>query len=83
LIKDNSFIQTVIAIKKMPPVEHQKLLATCTKIAKPTWAELGKITPEGQTETGKQAEFLIAKAIVDKVEKLRKLPIQQLEKLYQ
>jgi hypothetical protein len=35
------------------------------KDTKKTWAELGEITIEGQTDAGQQAEKMIAQAVVE------------------
>jgi hypothetical protein len=82
LMNDNSFIDLIISIKNMTPSARQTLLDESKKIAKPTWGELGGISTNGQTETGKQAELLIANAIVSKINEMIKLPIDQLKKKY-
>ena len=82
LMHDNTFIDLVIAIKNMNPSDRQKLLETNSQIAKPTWRELGSISKKGQTDAGKEAELLIAKAIVSKIKKLMKLSIDELKKKY-
>jgi len=83
LIEDNSFIDLIIAIKDMNPADRQKLLATSSNIAKPTWATLGSNSIEGQTEAGHEAELLIAKAIVSKIKEMVKLSDDDLKKKYQ
>lgn len=67
------FIAVVSALKKMPSAQRQKLLSSCRRPLRKTWAQLGRISPEGQTEAGQQAERLIADAIVGLVEQLIKV----------
>ena len=83
LMEDNSFIDLIIAIKDMDPVERQKLLKTSSNIAKPTWVTLGSKSSDGQTESGHEAELLIAKAIVSKINEMIKLSVEDLKKKYQ
>jgi hypothetical protein len=81
LKKNNHFLETVLAVKKMRPSERQNLIDECLKISRPTWAELGRISREGQTEAGQQAERMIAKAIVDLVEELFELSDDEIKHL--
>jgi hypothetical protein len=64
------FMAVVSALKKMPSAQRHKLLNSCRKPLRKTWAQLGRISPEGQTEAGQKAERLIADAIVDFVGEL-------------
>ena len=82
LKRDNEFIDTVFAIKAMPPNERQKLLERASNTYKPTWAELGKIDPHGQTEAGQKAEKMIADTIVNLVKELSNLSDEDIKKLY-
>ena len=84
LMNDNSFIDLIISIKKMTPTKRQDLLNKCSVIAKPTWDEMGRISPngDGQTDAGQEAERLIAKAIVDKVKEMCNLELDELIKYY-
>ncbi|MEO0248494.1 MAG: hypothetical protein ABIN58_02900 [candidate division WOR-3 bacterium] len=66
------FMAVVSALKKLPAKQRQKLLGSCRRPLRKTWAQLGRISSEGQTEAGQQAEKLIADAIVDLVEELIK-----------
>ena len=70
LMRDRHFIRVVIAIQKMDPLSQQELLNSAQKPLRPTWAQLGKISSEGQTDAGQQAEKLIAKSVVEKVSEL-------------
>ena len=80
LMMENSFFDLVFVIKKMTPTERQKLLDTSSSIAKKTWDSLGEISAEGQTNTGREAELLIAKAIVSKVKELVNLSEEEIDK---
>jgi hypothetical protein len=44
--------------------DREKVFATASDTARPTWAQQGKINSDGQTEAGQKAERLIAGAIV-------------------
>lgn len=79
---DPSFLEILRAIRGMEPGERSKLLLSADKPLHRTWAELGHIGADGQTEAGQQAERIIARAIVDLVEQLVQLPQQEFLKLY-
>lgn len=78
---DRGFIAVVLNIKEMAQDARRKLLESSVKPLHPTWAQLGRITPEGQTEAGQVAEIMIAKGIVDVVEELLDLSVEELRKL--
>lgn len=75
------FIDVVLAIKRMEPGAREKLLAEGMRTYKKTWAQLGRIGPEGQTEAGQEAERLIAKAVVNLVKELYSLSAEKLDAL--
>lgn len=77
------FLQIVLALKRLPTPECQAILDRSQKPLRPTFSELGKISREGQTEAGQNAELLIAEAVVRMVKELLKLPMSQLESLYE
>jgi hypothetical protein len=79
---NNEFLDIVRAIKAMPPAERQRLLASSRELSHPTWRELGRISREGQTDAGQQAERMIAKAIVAEVERLLELSDDEIKKMY-
>ena len=79
---DNEFIGVVLKIKEMDPTERQALLTKSSQTFHPTWAELHKISPEGQTEAGQAAEREIATIIVNLVRDLTKLTPDQINELY-
>jgi hypothetical protein len=78
---DSHFIDVVLAIKRMELISRQKLFITSLQTYKKTWGELKRISREGQTEAGQEAERLIAKAIVDLVKELYNLPAAKLNEL--
>jgi hypothetical protein len=79
---DNEFIAVVLKIKEMDPTERQALLTKSSQTFHPTWAELHKISPDGQTEAGQAAEREIATIIVNLVRDLTKLTPDQINELY-
>lgn len=81
LKRDSHFIDVVLAIKQMEPSPRQDLLNQGVQTYKKTWAQLGKVGPEGQTEAGQEAERMIAKAIIDLVKELYNLPAEKLNEL--
>jgi len=83
LRNDNRFLEVVLAIKAMKPAERQQLFKTAGKTYKPTWAKLGKISREGQTEAGQQAEMLIAQAIVNLAREWLQQPEEDIKKQMQ
>lgn len=79
---DNRFLAVVLKIKEMDPTDRQALLIRCAQTYHPTWSELGKISPEGQSEAGQIAEREVAIATVSLVKDLLKLPVDEIKKLY-
>lgn len=59
--------QIVSSLEALPMSQRDSLPRTYRQPLRKTWAQLGRISPEGQTEAGQQAEMLIANAIVDMV----------------
>ena len=80
LMMDKSFFDLVIVIKNMSANEQQELLETSSGIAKNTWATNGEVSAKGQTDAGREAELLIAKAIVSKVKELINLSEEEINK---
>ena len=58
------FRALVAQLRKQPAGKRARYLQKCRAIAHPTWAQLGRITPSGQTEAGRTVELLIAQAVV-------------------
>lgn len=78
---DNHFIDVVLAIKQMDPTPRQDLLDLGVQTYKNTWTQLGKVSTEGQTEAGQEAERMIAEAIVHLVGELYNLPAEKINEL--
>ena len=57
-------------IRAMPQPEREKLLARARETARPTWAMIGRISPDGTTDAGRKAGLLLAGAITDSMEEL-------------
>ena len=70
LRRDPQFLNVVAAIKALGSTEREDLLAAASAERRKTWRELGHISREGQTEAGRQAETLVALAIVAEVQRL-------------
>jgi hypothetical protein len=79
---NNEFLDVVHEIKVMPAAERQHLLDSCRELSHPKWGELGKISREGQTDAGQQAERMIATAVVAKVQQLLQLSDADFKRLY-
>jgi hypothetical protein len=79
---DNEFLEVVLGIKAMKPSDRQTLLAAAIKTARPTWAQLGKISREGQSDAGYRAEKMIAAAVVNLVQNLSKLSVEEITKRF-
>jgi hypothetical protein len=75
------FLDVVLAIKRMPAADRQKLLDQGSNTYKQTWAELGKVDKTGQTTAGQKAERMIAEVIVNLVKDLSKLSDEGIRKL--
>lgn len=75
LKQNGEFKEVLLAIKRLSPGDQQKLFEQASGTYQRTWAELGKISCEGQTEAGQEAEKIIAGSIVDLVrDNLRQSP---------
>ncbi|NQU22131.1 MAG: hypothetical protein HQ567_12680 [Candidatus Nealsonbacteria bacterium] len=70
LRKDEQFLDLVVQIKKMQAPEREALLRQALRTFRPTWAENGRISRDGQTVAGQHAERLVAQMIVDLVKSL-------------
>jgi len=81
-LKNNKdFLDVVLAIKRMNPTDRLNLYTKGLETYSPTWAQLGRIDPAGQTEAGQEAEKMIAKAIVDLTTELLLLSDEEIENL--
>lgn len=70
LKEDAEFADLVAQIQEMTPSARSELLRQAAGTYKPTWAQLGRISPAGQTDAGQQAERRVAAAIVGLVRQL-------------
>lgn len=82
LKRDPEFLDVVLAIREMEPSKRKKLLISADKPLRPTWAKLGRISREGQTEAGQEADRMIATAIVNLVKELVNMPESEFLALY-
>lgn len=71
---DPEFLAIVDQIRKMSANDRSQLLYEASTTYKPTWAQIGRISPEGQTDAGQQAEWLLARAIANLVQELLSSP---------
>lgn len=62
--RDTPFLQVVAALKRLSPQERVAVLGACRKPLRPTWRQLGRISPAGTTDAGQRAEQIIADNIV-------------------
>lgn len=70
LRQNKTFLDVVRLLKKMPAGDQEKILDEASRTYKPTWSQIGKVDPSGQTEAGQRAEKEIAEAIVTLVREL-------------
>jgi hypothetical protein len=63
LKRNNEYLAIVIAFKKLNSVAQQKLLDDARNTYQQTWAEMGRISREGQTDAGQAAEKMIANEV--------------------
>lgn len=70
LKKDAEFAELVAQIRQMAPPARNELLRQAGNTFKPTWRQLGRISPAGQTDAGQQAERRVAAAIVGLVRQM-------------
>jgi hypothetical protein len=70
LRQDARFLKLVASMKNLSAVQVQDVLDTGAKTYKPTWAQIGRIDRQGQTDAGQTAEREIAEAIVRAVKEV-------------
>jgi len=75
---NRKFMEAVLALKAMPEEERNQFVSGCRRPLRPTWAQLGRISPEGQTVAGQRAEIDIANAVADTVLELLKLSYEEI-----
>lgn len=67
--KDRRFQELVRAMRKMPPSERESLISSCRVPLRPSWERIHRVDPAGQTEAGRQAELLVADAILNEIQR--------------
>lgn len=70
LEKDEQFISQVKSMSGTPARKKRELFSELEQIYKPTWAQLGRIAREGQTDAGQIAEKMISSTIVKLIKRL-------------
>lgn len=81
LRQSRDFIKIVQGLKAKPEPERHALLLAARNAYQPSWEELGRISSEGQTRAGQEAQRMICTAIVDLTDKLLTLPNEELQKM--
>lgn len=82
LERNNEFLDVILALKRLPPAEKQRVLESCRKPLHQTWAQMGRISRDGQTQAGQDTELMIANGIVDVVQQLSVRSEDEIRKLY-
>jgi hypothetical protein len=82
LKRNNDFVDLVLAVKRLPPSDRQRLLESCRRPLHQTWAQLGRISKDGQTEAGQDTELMIANGVVDAIKGLSLRSDNEIRKLY-
>ncbi len=78
---DANYIRSVIELANYPKYMQSNVLNNINIPFRKTWGELNKITPEGQTQAGQEAELLIANAIVEQTQMLLDKDAAELNRL--
>jgi hypothetical protein len=80
-LKDSKdFARIILELKAKPEGEQRSLLLAARRTYQPTWSQLGRISPEGQTFAGQEAQGLISSAIADLAEQKLSSPVEELRK---
>jgi hypothetical protein len=61
---DDHFRKVVSAVAELDPQKREELLKRADQPLRRTWANLGEVSPGGQTEAGNKAERLVASSVV-------------------
>ncbi len=78
-----TFIEGMLAIKKLSAKKRAPLLETFTSIiVYPTWAMLGRVCPQGTTDAGLETQQNIASSIVGLIEELLKQSPEQIIQMW-
>ncbi|HEV7404025.1 MAG TPA: hypothetical protein VGO11_13890 [Chthoniobacteraceae bacterium] len=73
------FMEGVLALRAQPERAQTAFVSGCRKPLRLTWAELGHIGRDGQTDAGNAAERDIANAAADLLERLVKLSAEEVQ----
>jgi hypothetical protein len=68
LMTEEDFCRILTDVRGMSASERSLLLQCARRCYRPTWAELGRVSKDGQTTAGQRAERLLAEAIADFLE---------------
>ncbi|MCB9292071.1 MAG: toxin-antitoxin system YwqK family antitoxin [Lewinellaceae bacterium] len=74
LLAEPAFASLALSIKRLPAGVWPQLRQRGLSTFKPTWAQLGRISCEGQTEAGQVAEKRVAQAVVRAAEEMSQKP---------
>jgi hypothetical protein len=80
--QNRKFMEGVLALGAQADSALAEFIASCRKPLRPTWGQLGRISPEGQTDAGNAAEFDIANAAADLIKELVKLNAEELQQVF-
>jgi len=75
---NRKFMEAVLALKAMPEEERAQFISGCRRPLRKTWAQIGRISREGQTVAGQRAEIDIANAVADTVLNLLNLSNEEI-----
>lgn len=70
LERNDQFRKAVDKVRAMPLGERGSYLRQCRLPLRRTWREIGRVSSEGTTDAGREAELLIAGTITDAAERL-------------
>ncbi|PWU19826.1 MAG: hypothetical protein C5B50_05200 [Verrucomicrobia bacterium] len=70
---NRKFMEAVLSLQQKSPADRALLINDLRHPLRPSWAQLGQVSKEGQTEAGRRAELDIANAVADLVSQLCEL----------
>ena len=76
---DMKFVKLVGEIRPLSSSTKKRLFAKAAATYKPTWGQLGHISPRGQTVAGQRAERMVASTVVSTTKKMLTKPQSKLE----
>ncbi len=81
LRRDARFLSTILGLKAADAADQQAILRAANRPLRRTWAEIGAVSREGQTEAGNRAERMIAAAVVALAQELLRLSEDAIRRL--